>query len=116
MFRRNVEGHFVVFLCVSLFLCLSMCRICCHWFEDTYTQMVNCIGAVFLQDLLPFFPEFTTIEHFKDPLCACLKEHSGKIMVSDLSVTSIHRIFFRLYLFRLFVKFSLFRRRSSFPC
>ncbi|KHN82365.1 Vacuolar protein sorting-associated protein 18 -like protein [Toxocara canis] len=33
-----------------------------------------------IQDLLPFFPEFTTIEHFKDPLCACLKEHSGKIM------------------------------------
>ncbi|VDK77521.1 unnamed protein product [Anisakis simplex] len=30
--------------------------------------------------MLPFFPEFTTIEHFKDPLCACLKEHSGKIM------------------------------------
>uniref|UniRef100_A0A9J2Q1C6 Vacuolar protein sorting-associated protein 18 homolog n=1 Tax=Ascaris lumbricoides TaxID=6252 RepID=A0A9J2Q1C6_ASCLU len=59
-------------------------------------------NVIKIQDLLPFFPEFTTIEHFKDPLCACLKEHSGKIMVSDLSVTSIHRIFFRLYLFRLF--------------
>ncbi|VDM50225.1 unnamed protein product [Toxocara canis] len=38
------------------------------------------IGSHSARDLLPFFPEFTTIEHFKDPLCACLKEHSGKIM------------------------------------
>ncbi|VDN58163.1 unnamed protein product [Dracunculus medinensis] len=32
-----------------------------------------------IQDVLPFFPEFATIELFKEPLCACLKEHSGKI-------------------------------------
>uniref|UniRef100_A0A915B1U8 Vacuolar protein sorting-associated protein 18 homolog n=1 Tax=Parascaris univalens TaxID=6257 RepID=A0A915B1U8_PARUN len=37
-------------------------------------------NVIKIQDLLPFFPEFTTIEQFKDPLCACLKEHSGKIM------------------------------------
>ncbi|KAI6179311.1 Glycogen debrancher [Aphelenchoides besseyi] len=32
-----------------------------------------------IQDILGFFPEFTKINHFKQPLCACLKEHSDKI-------------------------------------
>ncbi|TKR86898.1 hypothetical protein L596_011397 [Steinernema carpocapsae] len=32
-----------------------------------------------IQDLLPHFPEFTKIEHFKEPLCASLKHHSDKI-------------------------------------
>ncbi|KAK0411582.1 hypothetical protein QR680_005727 [Steinernema hermaphroditum] len=32
-----------------------------------------------IQDLLPHFPQFTKIEHFKEPLCASLKDHSGKI-------------------------------------
>ncbi|VBB26041.1 unnamed protein product [Acanthocheilonema viteae] len=36
-------------------------------------------NTIKIQDLLPFFPEFTTIEYFKGPLCECLKEHSGKI-------------------------------------
>uniref|UniRef100_A0A915DBF1 Vacuolar protein sorting-associated protein 18 homolog n=1 Tax=Ditylenchus dipsaci TaxID=166011 RepID=A0A915DBF1_9BILA len=35
--------------------------------------------AIRIQDILPYFPEFTKIQHFKDPLCACLKEHSLKI-------------------------------------
>ncbi|VDN20379.1 unnamed protein product [Gongylonema pulchrum] len=40
-------------------------------------------GVHVFQDLLPFFPEFATIEHFKGPLCECLKEHSGKIKASS---------------------------------
>ncbi|VDN01709.1 unnamed protein product [Thelazia callipaeda] len=36
-------------------------------------------NAIKIQDLLPFFPEFATIQYFKRPLCECLKEHSGKI-------------------------------------
>uniref|UniRef100_A0A1I8AWU2 Vacuolar protein sorting-associated protein 18 homolog n=1 Tax=Steinernema glaseri TaxID=37863 RepID=A0A1I8AWU2_9BILA len=32
-----------------------------------------------IQDLLPHFPQFTKIEHFKEPLCASLKDHSAKI-------------------------------------
>ncbi|KJH46897.1 hypothetical protein DICVIV_07023 [Dictyocaulus viviparus] len=32
-----------------------------------------------IQDVLPFFPEFTKIEEFKEPLCECLREHSVKI-------------------------------------
>uniref|UniRef100_A0A915PH72 Vacuolar protein sorting-associated protein 18 homolog n=1 Tax=Setaria digitata TaxID=48799 RepID=A0A915PH72_9BILA len=36
-------------------------------------------NTIKIQDLLPFFPEFATIEYFKGPLCECLKEHSGKI-------------------------------------
>uniref|UniRef100_A0A0K0DMH5 Vacuolar protein sorting-associated protein 18 homolog n=1 Tax=Angiostrongylus cantonensis TaxID=6313 RepID=A0A0K0DMH5_ANGCA len=46
----------------------------------------ECIGllkesgdVISIQDILPFFPEFTKIEDFKDPLCECLKEHSVKI-------------------------------------
>uniref|UniRef100_A0A914V2Z5 Vacuolar protein sorting-associated protein 18 homolog n=1 Tax=Plectus sambesii TaxID=2011161 RepID=A0A914V2Z5_9BILA len=41
--------------------------------------MTESNGILKIQDLLPFFPEFATIEHFKESLCACLKEHSGKI-------------------------------------
>ncbi|KAK6059511.1 Pep3/Vps18/deep orange family protein, partial [Cooperia oncophora] len=32
-----------------------------------------------IQDILPFFPDFTEIKDFKEPLCECLKEHSVKI-------------------------------------
>ncbi|CAD5217956.1 unnamed protein product [Bursaphelenchus xylophilus] len=32
-----------------------------------------------IQDILPLFPEFTKIEHFKQPLCEFLKEHSKQI-------------------------------------
>uniref|UniRef100_A0A0N5ALM7 Vacuolar protein sorting-associated protein 18 homolog n=1 Tax=Syphacia muris TaxID=451379 RepID=A0A0N5ALM7_9BILA len=32
-----------------------------------------------IQDVLPFFPDFASIKHFKEPLCKCLQEHSGKI-------------------------------------
>ncbi|PAV59406.1 hypothetical protein WR25_03529 isoform C [Diploscapter pachys] len=35
--------------------------------------------ALSIQDVLPLFPEFTKIEHFKEPLCECLKDHSVKI-------------------------------------
>uniref|UniRef100_A0A8R1TK58 Vacuolar protein sorting-associated protein 18 homolog n=1 Tax=Onchocerca volvulus TaxID=6282 RepID=A0A8R1TK58_ONCVO len=49
-------------------------------------DIAACVGllkesdsTIKIQDLLPFFPEFTAIEYFKGPLCECLKEHSGKI-------------------------------------
>lgn len=35
--------------------------------------------AIKIQDLLPLLPEFTRMEELKDPLVACLKEHSAKI-------------------------------------
>ncbi|EYC08461.1 hypothetical protein Y032_0066g3779 [Ancylostoma ceylanicum] len=35
--------------------------------------------VISIQDILPFFPEFTKIEDFKEPLCECLREHSIKI-------------------------------------
>ncbi|GMR36528.1 hypothetical protein PMAYCL1PPCAC_06723 [Pristionchus mayeri] len=35
--------------------------------------------AIKIQDLLPLLPEFTRMEELKDPLVACLKEHSTKI-------------------------------------
>ncbi|VDD85183.1 unnamed protein product [Enterobius vermicularis] len=37
--------------------------------------------ALKIQDVLPFFPDFASIRHFKEPLCKCLREHSGKIKV-----------------------------------
>jgi hypothetical protein len=38
-------------------------------------------NVIKIQDILTFFPEFTKIEHFKQPLCDCLKEHALKIQV-----------------------------------
>lgn len=35
--------------------------------------------AIKIQDLLPLLPEFTKMDELKDPLVACLKEHSVKI-------------------------------------
>ncbi|GMT14932.1 hypothetical protein PFISCL1PPCAC_6229 [Pristionchus fissidentatus] len=35
--------------------------------------------AIKIQDLLPLLPEFTRMEELKDPLVACLKDHSSKI-------------------------------------
>ncbi|KAM3719172.1 Vacuolar protein sorting-associated protein [Dirofilaria immitis] len=53
-------------------------------------------NTIKIQDLLPFFPEFTTIEYFKGPLCECLKEHSGKIKQLQLEMKNAaemaHRI------------------------
>ncbi|OZC11254.1 hypothetical protein X798_01670 [Onchocerca flexuosa] len=43
-------------------------------------------NTIKIQDLLPFFPEFTAIEYFKGPLCECLKEHSGKIKQLQLEM------------------------------
>lgn len=37
--------------------------------------------ALKIQDLLAHFPDFTCIEHFKEPLCECLKRHSDRIKV-----------------------------------
>lgn len=38
----------------------------------------NC-DLVSIQDLLPYFPDFTTIEHFKDAICLSLKKYNDKI-------------------------------------
>jgi len=34
-----------------------------------------------IQDVLDYFPEFTKIEHFKEPLMGFLKEYSNEIKV-----------------------------------
>lgn len=47
-----------------------------------------------IQDILTYLPEFVKIEHFKEPLCECLKEHSIKIQVRK---NFIEIIFFRNY-------------------
>jgi len=38
-------------------------------------------GAIRIQDVLGYFPEFTKIEHFKEPLLECIKEYSTGIKV-----------------------------------
>jgi hypothetical protein len=43
-------------------------------------------NVIKIQDILSFFPEFTKIEHFKEPLCNCLKEHASKIQVPFLDL------------------------------
>ncbi|CAD5212801.1 unnamed protein product [Bursaphelenchus okinawaensis] len=44
------------------------------------TEILKESGNVLrIQDILPLFPEFTKIEHFKQPLCECLKEQSKQI-------------------------------------
>lgn len=36
-------------------------------------------GVLKVQDVLAYFPDFTSIEHFKEPLCDYLKDYSKKI-------------------------------------
>lgn len=43
-------------------------------------------GAIGIQDVLPYFPEFTKIEHFKEPLLSSLKEYSNEIKVLKMLI------------------------------
>ncbi|CAI4232864.1 unnamed protein product [Auanema sp. JU1783] len=43
-------------------------------------------NALSIQDIFPYFPDFTKIEHFKDALCDCLKDHSKNISEIQLSL------------------------------
>uniref|UniRef100_A0A183BVJ8 Vacuolar protein sorting-associated protein 18 homolog n=1 Tax=Globodera pallida TaxID=36090 RepID=A0A183BVJ8_GLOPA len=36
-------------------------------------------GAVRVQDVLAYFPEFHTIEHLREPICECLKQYANQI-------------------------------------
>lgn len=35
----------------------------------------ECDGLVKIEDILPFFPDFVTIDHFKDAICDSLQEY-----------------------------------------
>ena len=39
----------------------------------------NCHGLVKIEDILPFFPDFVTIDHFKGAICDSLQEYSEHI-------------------------------------
>ena len=39
----------------------------------------ECDGLVKIEDILPFFPDFVTIDHFKDAICDSLQEYSKHI-------------------------------------
>ena len=39
----------------------------------------ECNGLVKVEDILPFFPNFVTIDHFKDAICDSLQEYSKHI-------------------------------------
>ena len=39
----------------------------------------ECNGLVKVGDILPFFPNFVTIDHFKDAICDSLQEYSTHI-------------------------------------
>ena len=38
-------------------------------------------GVLKIEDILPFFPEFVTIDHFKDAICTSLEEYNSHISV-----------------------------------
>jgi hypothetical protein len=38
-------------------------------------------GAIDIHDMLVDFPDFSTIQHFKEPLCSYLREHSARVKV-----------------------------------
>ncbi|XGW10958.1 hypothetical protein V3C99_012449 [Haemonchus contortus] len=46
---------------------------------DSLALLKESGDVISIQDILPFFPDFTEIKDFKEPLCECLKEHSVKI-------------------------------------
>ena len=39
----------------------------------------ECDGLVKIEDILPFFPDFVTIDHFKDAICDSLQEYRYKL-------------------------------------
>ena len=39
----------------------------------------ECDGLVKIEDILPFFPDFATIDHFKDAICDSLHDYSKNI-------------------------------------
>merc|ERR1719464_1082964 len=50
--------------------------------NDIKTAMAclqECNGLVKVEDILPFFPDFVTIDHFKDAICDSLQEYSKHI-------------------------------------
>merc|ERR1719270_1567105 len=40
----------------------------------------ECDGLVKIEDILPFFPDFVTIDHFKDAICDSLQKYSEDIL------------------------------------
>ena len=52
-------------------------------FQLKTTQAMACLqecnGLVKVEDILPFFPNFVTIDHFKDAICDSLQEYSTHI-------------------------------------
>lgn len=51
--------------------------------EQDIKQVMACLqecnGLVKVEDILPFFPNFVTIDHFKDAICDSLQEYSEHI-------------------------------------
>ena len=44
----------------------------------------ECGGLVKVEDILPFFPDFVTIDHFKEAICDSLQNYSAHIQVHRL--------------------------------
>ncbi|XP_046860460.1 vacuolar protein sorting-associated protein 18 homolog [Xenia sp. Carnegie-2017] len=49
--------------------------------EDVKTamQVLNDFKQIKIEDILPFFPDFVTIDHFKDAICSSLEEYNKHI-------------------------------------
>ena len=55
-----------------------------------------------IEDILPFFPDFVTIDHFKDALCESLAEYNKQI-----DVLKVEFRFFIFFMLNFFWKFYL---------
>ena len=47
--------------------------------KEAMACLQECEGLVKVEDILPFFPNFVTIDHFKDAICDSLQEYSEHI-------------------------------------
>ena len=56
-------------------------RYCSDWLmEMSYLLNLQESGDLLkIEDILPFFPDFVTIDHFKDALCESLSEYNKSI-------------------------------------
>ena len=51
--------------------------------KQAMEYLQQCDGLVKIEDILPFFPDFVTIDHFKGAICDSLQDYSKHIQVMN---------------------------------
>ena len=77
-----------VYVCVYVSVCLCvvcvyvsvcLCVVCVSVFVCRAMDLLQECSLLKIEDVLPFFPDFVTIDHFKDAICTSLTEYNAHI-------------------------------------